>query len=87
MKYGWSIAVWRPTLTEFMHQFLTELIKSNERGVRILSDGSEREMYVGDIFIEAMKNGMKIDYEIFENGYTTDIGTHDDMKEYLKSTL
>ena len=44
-------------------------------------------MYVGDIFIEAMKNELKIEYEIFEDGLTTDIGTHDDMKEYLKSTL
>ena len=87
LKYGWSIAVWRPSLTEFMHEYLKKLIKSNEKGSRILSDGSEREMYVGDIFIEAMKNGLTSDYVIFKDGFTIDIGTHDDMKEHLKSTI
>lgn len=87
LKYGWSIAVWRPSLTEFMHEYLRDLIKSNEKGTRTLANGTERELYVGDIFIEAMKNGMTIQYEIFEDGSTIDIGTHDDMKEYLKSTI
>ncbi|MCK5700286.1 MAG: dTDP-glucose pyrophosphorylase [Cyclobacteriaceae bacterium] len=87
LKYGWSNAVWRPSFTEFMHDYLSKLIKSNQKGTRILPDGSERELYVGDVFTEAMKSGLIIDYEIFDEGYTTDIGTHEDMLDYLKESM
>lgn len=87
LKYGWSIAVWRPSLTDFMHGYLSKLIKSNSKGTRIVPDGSERELYVGDVFTEAMKSGLIIDYEIFDDGFTTDIGTHEDMLEYLKESF
>ena len=87
LKYGWSNAVWRPSFTEFMHNYLSNLVKANKKGTRVLPDGSERELYVGDVFTEAMKSGLKIDYEIFDDGYTTDIGTHEDMLDYVKKTM
>lgn len=87
LKYGWSNAVWKPTFTTFMHEFLKDLIHSNDKGTRILPDGSERELYVGDVITEAMKNGLKTDYVIFENGFTTDIGTHKEMAELLKKSI
>ena len=87
LKYGWSNAVWKPSLTEFMHFYLKDLLKQNEKGRRTLSDGSERELYVGDVFIEAMKAGLKVEYVMFENGFTNDIGTHEEMSDYLMKSM
>jgi len=87
LKYGWSNAVWGPSFTEFMHSFLHELIKSSKYGKRILPDGSERELYVGDVITEAMEIGLKVEYIIFDKGFTADIGTHEEMKEYLRKTI
>jgi glucose-1-phosphate thymidylyltransferase len=87
LKYGWSNAVWSPAFSRFMHEFLKDLISTNEKGTRILPDGTERELYVGDVFVEAAKNGLKMDYVIFEDGYSTDIGTHDEMLEYIKKSI
>jgi glucose-1-phosphate thymidylyltransferase len=83
LKYGWSNAVWQPAFTEFMHNFLKEFVTKNPKGKKILKDGSQREVYVGDIFIEALKKGLEVDYVIFENGFTSDIGTHEEMAAYL----
>jgi glucose-1-phosphate thymidylyltransferase len=87
LKYGWSNAVWTPAFTEFMHLFLKDLLKKNENGRRTLSDGTERELYVGDVFIEAMKAGMTVEYVMFENGFTNDIGTHEEMADYLMKSM
>jgi len=70
-----------------MHKFLSELISYNSKGTRLLDGGVERELYVGDVFTEAMKNGLKISYVMFENGFTTDIGTHDEMSQFLKKSI
>ena len=42
---------------------------------------------MGDIFTAAMKSGLSVDYVVFDHGFTTDIGTHDEMKDYLKKSL
>ncbi len=87
LKYGWSMAVWKPSMTEFIHQYLKVVMKENPNGRKVLSDGAERELYVGDTFTAAMKAGLSVDYVIFDDGFTTDIGTHEEMKEYLKKSL
>jgi glucose-1-phosphate thymidylyltransferase len=87
LQYGWSNAVWQPNFTEFMHHFLKEFVKKNRDGKKVLKDGSQREVYVGDVFTEALKAGLKINYVIFENGITTDIGTHEEMAAYLKRSI
>ena len=87
LKYGWSNAVWNPSITEFMHHFLKRSVNKNPNGKITLKDGSEREMYVGDVFIEAMKEGFSIDYVKFENGVANDIGTHEEMAAYLRRSI
>ena len=84
LKYGWSNAVWKPSFTEFMHHYLQEVLKQSDEGKRVLPDGSQRELYVGDVITEGMKAGLKIDYVTFEKGFTNDIGTHEEMATYLR---
>lgn len=80
-----KLAVWKSSHANFMHKFLSELITHNSKGTRLLDDGSERELYVGDVITEAMRNGLKISYVMFENGFSSDIGTHEEMSEFLKN--
>jgi glucose-1-phosphate thymidylyltransferase len=87
LKYGWSNAVWKPAFTEFMHQYLKAFVKKNPDGKKIQKDGSQREVYVGDVFMEAIQEGLKIDYVIFETGFTNDIGTHEEMAAYLQRSI
>jgi glucose-1-phosphate thymidylyltransferase len=87
LKYGWSNAVWQPAFTEFMHQYLKAFVKKNPDGKKIQKDGSQREVYVGDVFMEAIQDGLKIDYVIFDTGFTNDIGTHEEMAAYLQRSM
>ena len=37
--------------------------------------------------IEAMNEGLTVDYVIFDPGVTNDIGTHEEMAAYLKKSM
>ncbi len=87
LKYGWSIAVWKPSFSEFFHHYLKRWIKENPDGLKILSNGQKRELYVGDTFLEGIKSGLKIGYVIFETGVSEDLGTHKEMTDYLRNSL
>jgi len=85
LKLGWTNAIWKPVFTEFMHQYLKEFISNNPDGKIRLPDNSVRELYVGDIIREAIVQGMKVDYVTFGEGFCIDLGTPDDMRDYLKT--
>ncbi len=87
LKFGWTNAIWKPTFTEFMHQYLKEFIMKNPDGMLRLQNKSTRELYVGDIIQDAIKKGLTVDYVKFENGRSVDLGTPDDLKNYIKSQL
>jgi glucose-1-phosphate thymidylyltransferase len=76
LLYGWFIALWRPTFSEFMNDFLAGLLKTNADGRIKIADGSYREVYVGDVIQEAIAKGMKTDHIMFRDGYYVDIGTN-----------
>jgi glucose-1-phosphate thymidylyltransferase len=74
LLYGWFIALWRPSFSEFMDTFLERLLKTNTDGRIRIADGSSREAYVGDVIQDAIKKGMKADYILFRDGHYVDIG-------------
>lgn len=79
LKYGWFIALWRPSFSSFMKDFLEQLLKINKEGKITLNSGLKREVYVGDVIQAAFADRMMIDYEIFENGSYKDMGTPEDL--------
>jgi glucose-1-phosphate thymidylyltransferase len=79
LKYGWFVALWRPSFTLFMHDYLIRLIRSGSQGKIIQHDGSLREVFVGDVILDAMNTGLKVDHLIFEEGYYRDLGTGDEL--------
>jgi glucose-1-phosphate thymidylyltransferase len=73
LEYAWITAVWRPTFTTFMHNFLAQL-EQNAPG---------QELYIGDVFQAAIDKQMTIDSVLFSDRFFYDIGTPDGL---LKAT-
>jgi len=74
LKYSWFIAMWRPSFTHFMHEFLLNFIGLNPDGLHI-ENQSRRELYVGDVIRSALIKKLKVGYLVFENGKYIDLGT------------
>ena len=82
LKYSWLIAVWSPRFTEFLHQYINDAKKTAEKG-RIKTSNGTRELYVGDVFIAAMKNNFNIQSITFREGSGIDIGTPKDLRTFI----
>lgn len=82
LTYGWAHAVWGPSFTEFLHEQIQRRLKSNDiKSSR--ADGTPRELYIGDIIRDAMKDGLRVDYFKFEDGTARDLGTPEELLRYL----
>ncbi len=69
LRFTWSIAVWGPELSRYLHDFVAA-----GRGT-----GQESETYVGDVLQAAIDDGMEVLGERFETGSFLDVGTPDDL--------
>ncbi len=83
LKYGWTIALWNPTFWEFMHDYIQNIISCGGNGKVMLENKQSRELYPGDIFMEAIKAGLKAESVIFEDGKSLDIGTPEDLARFI----
>jgi glucose-1-phosphate thymidylyltransferase len=68
LKYGWVIAIWKPSFAEFMHRYMKNA-----------TIPSANEMYVGNVIQAAIDSGLKVGYELFENGACIDLGKPEDL--------
>lgn len=68
LRYSWFTAVWTPSFTEFLHQYLDDkpIVPS-------------QEVLINDTIQSAIDNGLKVEVEVFENGSFLDIGTPEDL--------
>jgi glucose-1-phosphate thymidylyltransferase len=83
LKYAWGIAVWGPSFTKFMHDYVLSQCKLFENNA---GNESKREMFVGDVIQTAIENGMQVDPVIFKNGSYVDIGTPEDLIKAVRTT-
>ncbi|MGH9955773.1 MAG: sugar phosphate nucleotidyltransferase, partial [Pyrinomonadaceae bacterium] len=67
LRYGWSIAVWTPVFSEFMHEFIA---KHEREG---------KELIVGGVFLAAVQSQLKVGAVEFPDDACLDIGTPDDL--------
>ncbi len=84
LKYGWTIALWNTTFWDFMHEYIRDVVNSS-RAVNNTMGILSRELYPGDIFIKAIKNGMKAEVVVFDKGKSTDIGTPEDFQKIFNT--
>lgn len=82
LKYGWTNAVWGPSFTRFSHEYLRAALERKEPKIT-LEGHADREIYVGDIVHAAIREGYRIEFVIFEEGSSIDLGTPDDLSAYM----
>ena len=70
LRYTWGIAVWRPTFTRFMHEYLMKRKKP---------DAADPELCMGDLFQAAIDKGLIIEGLAISNRPYIDIGTPEDL--------
>jgi NDP-sugar pyrophosphorylase family protein len=76
LKYTWLCAVWTPTFTEFLHQFLQLLGKGPTARVianRRIDPGGD--IPVGAVLRAAVRAKLKVEGVTFPTGHYLDIGT------------
>ncbi len=69
LRFTWSIAVWGPEFSRFLHDFVAA-----ERAA------SATETYVGDVIQAAIDDGMEVIGERFDEGSFLDVGTPEDLR-------
>jgi glucose-1-phosphate thymidylyltransferase len=83
LHYTWTIAVWRPGFTYFMREYLDQLITGSQEETDLYTIQNGRELYVGDVFIAALKSGLSVKAVKFPYGFTMDIGTAEDLQRAI----
>ncbi|AFY34200.1 phage head-tail adaptor [Calothrix sp. PCC 7507] len=76
LRYMWSIAVWTPAFTRFLHELLLSLETNN------LSQ--QPELPIGDVIQVAINQGLRVEAEVFADGSYLDIGTPDDLSRAVQ---
>ncbi len=83
LRYTWSLAVWTPRFTDYLHRFV------QDRAARPAGDDpSEPELYVGDVIQAAIHDGLSCAVMSFPDGESLDIGTPESLhraSEFLGS--
>lgn len=69
LEFGWTIAVWKPSFTTFMHNYLKQIQLPDNQ-----------ELYVGNVIQAAISAGLKVGYELFASGACIDLGKPEDLK-------
>lgn len=79
-RYTWIIAVWAPSFTLFMHEYLSFIQIKSDTAAR------NRELFLSDVINAAMKNDMKVDKVTFDDGICLDIGIPENLVKAAQLT-
>jgi glucose-1-phosphate thymidylyltransferase len=78
LRYMWAIALWTPTFTQFLHDYLRTLEADEVR---------KRELPIGDVIQAAIAAGLPVQAKAFPNGQYLDIGTPEDLRRAIQQGL
>lgn len=78
LQHTWLIAVWTPTFTLFMHEYLMSFDN------QIREKGRVKELHVGNIIQAAIDKGLYVESVIFPDSDYIDIGTPDNLKKAIQ---
>jgi glucose-1-phosphate thymidylyltransferase len=71
LTYMWAIAVWMPSFTAFLHQYLT-------------SHKPEIELPIGNVIQAGIEAGLVVEAESFPEGRYLDVGTPEDLATAIR---
>lgn len=78
-KYAWIIAVWAPSFTRFMHEFING--EREEALAKPYNLDSNEELYIGEVIQAAVDNKLSVNSVKFKDGVCLDIGTVEGLKK------
>lgn len=79
LRYGWSIALWTPVFTHFMHEYLGA-IQNKPDNMR-----EQRELIVGDVLKAAIESDLRVEGVVFPDDACLDIGTPEDLVKAVRN--
>ncbi len=81
LQYGWAIACWQPSFTQFMHTHLQRLL------LGIDPSDSTFELSLGEVVQAAIDNGLTVQSVCFDSGTCLDVGTPEDLQQAIKKSF
>lgn len=79
LRYTWTISVWTPVFSDFMHRHLIELQESGEQ--------KQKELFMSDVFQQAIEKGLRVEGVLLSEGSCLDIGTPEDLRKALAISM
>ncbi|HEY9620946.1 MAG TPA: sugar phosphate nucleotidyltransferase [Crinalium sp.] len=83
LRYMWAIAVWSPTFTHFMHDYLAAIPSDHWKASA--ATPAKRELPIGDVIQAAIAHGLRVEAECFPEGSYLDVGTPDDLARAIRT--
>ncbi|MCJ8166728.1 sugar phosphate nucleotidyltransferase [Pontibacter sp. E15-1] len=81
LRYGWAIACWGPSFTQFMHQHLQKVISEINPSV------TDFEISMGKVLQAGIREGLSVQSVCFDKGTCLDIGTPEDLRQVLRTSF
>jgi glucose-1-phosphate thymidylyltransferase len=85
LKYAWLCAVWRPTFTKFLHNFL-DRVKGKE-GMGLVGNRKidpQGDIPVGAVLRAAVQAKLNVEGVVFPRGSYIDVGTPENLMKAIK---
>ncbi len=80
--HAWCLAVWRPRFTAFLHTWVRRRLSEGD-----LASPDNVEYYVGQVFLEALAEGMHIQGMVVSEESFLDVGTPAALAEAWRRTV
>ena len=77
--YSWEIAVWTPLFSRYLHNYVQAALEK-----KTVPDVAN-ELFVGDVLQAAIRDKLKVESVIFQDGNFLDIGTPEDLMKAVQS--
>lgn len=87
LRYMWAIAVWQPSFTEFLHQFIEaqlEKLMGPAIAQTLKQFPPYREIPIGDVMQAALQAGLRVEAEVFDTGSSLDIGIPENLVKAIR---
>lgn len=75
LRFMWSIAIWTPRFTDYLHRFLERPALAREA-----ASGRGRELFIGDVVQAAIDDGLEVQTVVFADGSILDVGTPESLR-------
>ena len=79
LRYAWIIAVWTHVFTQFIHDYLNSLPKTEQGNDEKSNIKRKKELYIGEVVDAAVLSKLCVEGVLLKRGFCLDIGTPHDL--------